>query len=101
MSGGLPSSLRLKDRDKVVERDLTLSLRYEPPSPKFSRQCPTSASYRLKVSKGSEFLYLTRGLTRSIRIDRLDLVVTWGNLELAFGESIPSNPFSRAGSPSC
>ena len=48
--GALPSSLRLSSREKTIEKDLTLSLRYEPPSPKFSRSCPTSTSYRLKVS---------------------------------------------------
>ena len=50
LSTDLPSSLRIQSKDTVVEKDLTLSLRYEPPSPKFSKQCPTSASYRLKVS---------------------------------------------------
>ena len=45
----LPSSYRLTPKEKTIERDLTLSLRYELPSPKFSRSCPTSTSYRLKV----------------------------------------------------
>merc|ERR1712078_217497 len=80
-------SLRLLSNEKTIERDLTLSLRYEPPSPKFSRSCPTSASYRLKVSRGEEFLYLTRGLTKKVSVDKLELVVTWGHLELAFGNS--------------
>ena len=83
-----PSPLRMvKSEEKTIERDLTLSLRYEPPSPKFSRSCPTSTSYRLKVSRGTDFLYLTRGLTKKIRVDKVDLVVTWGNLELAFANS--------------
>ena len=77
----------VKSEEKTIERDLTLSLRYEPPSPKFSRSCPTSTSYRLKVSRGTDFLYLTRGLTKKIRVDKVDLVVTWGNLELAFANS--------------
>ncbi len=83
----VPASLRLLSDERKIERDLTLSLRYEPPSPKFSRSCPTSTSYRLKVSRGKDFLYLTRGLTKKIRVDSLDLVVTWGNLELAFANS--------------
>ena len=83
----LPASLRLGSDERRIERDLTLSLRYEPPSPKFSRSCPTSTSYRLKVSRGKDFLYLTRGLTKKIRVDSLDLVVTWGNLELAFANN--------------
>ena len=37
-----------------------------------------------QVSRGAEFLYLTRGLTKKIRVDKTELVVTWGNLELAF-----------------
>eukprot|EP00240_Pyramimonas_obovata_P011944 CAMPEP_0118949120 /NCGR_PEP_ID=MMETSP1169-20130426/49068_1 /TAXON_ID=36882 /ORGANISM="Pyramimonas obovata, Strain CCMP722" /LENGTH=139 /DNA_ID=CAMNT_0006895681 /DNA_START=226 /DNA_END=642 /DNA_ORIENTATION=+ len=41
----------------IVERDLTICLRYEPPSPKFKHQCPHYASYRLKLSRGSEFIY--------------------------------------------
>ena len=81
------SSLRLLSNEKTIEQDLTLSLRYEPPSPKFSRSCPTSTSYRLKVSRGEDFLYLTRGLTKKVSVDKLELVVTWGNLELAFGNS--------------
>ena len=29
-------------------------------------------------------MYMTRGLTKQIHVDKLDLTVTWGNLELAF-----------------
>ncbi|UPQ99156.1 hypothetical protein HOP50_03g24630 [Chloropicon primus] len=94
--GALPSSLRLSSREKTIEKDLTLSLRYEPPSPKFSRSCPTSTSYRLKVSRGAEFLYLTRGLTKKIRVDERELVVTWGNLELAFANSEELKIFTSA-----
>ncbi len=32
-----------------TDYDLQLSLRYEPPSPKFSRACPGQISYRLKL----------------------------------------------------
>lgn len=94
--GALPSSLRLSSREKTIEKDLTLSLRYEPPSPKFSRSCPTSTSYRLKVSRGAEFLYLTRGLTKKIRVDKVQLVVLWGNLELAFANSEELGIFTSA-----
>mmetsp|Transcript_50632 Transcript_50632/g.96683 ORF Transcript_50632/g.96683 Transcript_50632/m.96683 type:complete len:254 (-) Transcript_50632:614-1375(-) len=70
--------------ETVVERNLTLSLRYEPPSPKFKQQCPLFASYRLKVSRGSEFVYSTRGMESQLTCDKASLVAVWGNLELAF-----------------
>ena len=40
-----------------------------------------------QVSRGSDFLYLTRGLTKKIRVNKSELVVTWGNLELAFANT--------------
>lgn len=70
---------------RVVQQGLTLSLRYEPPSPKFSQKCPTCASYRLKVSRGNDFLYSTRGMNKQIVISKPALVAVWGNLELGFG----------------
>ena len=39
------------------------------------------------MSRGSDFLYLTRGLTKKIRVNKSELVVTWGNLELAFANT--------------
>jgi len=71
----------------VVEKDLTICLRYEPPSPKFRHQCPYFASYRLKVSRGSEFLYSTRGMEAQLNFNKASLSVVWGNLELAFLET--------------
>ena len=69
---------------KLVDSGLTLSLRYEPPSPKFSRQCPDYTSYRLKLCKGPEFLYSVRGLQRQLHVNSKAFFVVWGNLELAF-----------------
>lgn len=86
----------LDTADTVVERDLTLCLRYEPPSPKFKQQCPHSASYRLKVSRGSEFLYSTRGMQSTLTCDRKALVAVWGNLELAFVEAAHLSGFLHA-----
>lgn len=67
-----------------IDTGLILSLRYEPPSPKFKRQCPALSSYRLKLSKGNEFLYLLRGLPKLVEIDTAALALRWGSLELAF-----------------
>ena len=69
---------------KLVDSGLTLSLRYEPPSPKFSRQCLDYTSYRLKLCKGPEFLYSVRGLQRQLHVNSKAFFVVWGNLELAF-----------------
>jgi len=70
--------------DARVETNLTLSLRYEPPSPKFKRQCPQFASYRLKVSRGNDFVYSTRGMDRQLQCYRSSLVAVWGPLQLSF-----------------
>eukprot|EP00217_Crustomastix_stigmatica_P010195 CAMPEP_0183798300 /NCGR_PEP_ID=MMETSP0803_2-20130417/18410_1 /TAXON_ID=195967 /ORGANISM="Crustomastix stigmata, Strain CCMP3273" /LENGTH=163 /DNA_ID=CAMNT_0026042979 /DNA_START=93 /DNA_END=581 /DNA_ORIENTATION=- len=72
------------DSGRVLEAGLTLSLRYEPPSPKFTAKCPGSASYRLKVSRGEEFLYSTRGLNKRVVVSGVAKAVVWGNLELGF-----------------
>ena len=90
--GALPSSLRLSSREKTIEKDLTLSLRYEPPSPKFSRSCPTSTSYRLKVS--SETVLPSPALSGSLTL----------TTHLFFGSSfVPSllAPRSLGGRSSC
>mmetsp|Transcript_30373 Transcript_30373/g.85802 ORF Transcript_30373/g.85802 Transcript_30373/m.85802 type:complete len:319 (+) Transcript_30373:1847-2803(+) len=68
----------------VVANGLTLSLRYEPPSPKFGSKCPGLTSYRLKVSRGPEFLYSMRGLPQQMWVDSAARVAVWGKLELAF-----------------
>ena len=78
------SSAGTRGTQKLVDSGLTLSLRYEPPSPKFSRQCPDYASYRLKLCKGPEFLYSVRGLQRQLHVNSKAFFVVWGNLELAF-----------------
>lgn len=49
-----------------------------------------------QVSRGAEFLYLTRGLTKKIRVDKVQLVVLWGNLELAFANSEELGIFTSA-----
>ncbi|KAK3280015.1 hypothetical protein CYMTET_12125 [Cymbomonas tetramitiformis] len=82
--------------DKLVERDLTLSLRYEPPSPKFKRQCPHYTSYRLKVSRGTDFIYSTRGMDKQLTCNRRAMVAVWGNLEIAFKEDIDLSTFLAA-----
>ena len=90
------SRKRLQKSDNLVESGLTLSLRYEPPSPKFSRHCPEFTSYRVRVWKGEEFLYSTRGLQRQMQIDSSSLIVVWGNLELAFSSGPELSKFLAA-----
>lgn len=72
----------------VLEQDIYLSLRYEPPSPKFTSKCPGLASYRLKLSRNAEasgdFLCLLRGLPQTVLLDSSALAVNWGLLDLAF-----------------
>jgi len=82
-----------EDSEGVVERDLTLSLRYEPPSPKFKQQCPLFASYRLKLSRGSEFIYSTRGMEKTLTCNQKSLVAVWGSLEIAFLQQSDLNLF--------
>lgn len=69
---------------RLLEKGLTLSVRYEPPSPKFSHKCPSSASYRLKVARGKDFLYSTRGMEKSLLVDYSAHHAVWGDLELHF-----------------
>ena len=63
-----------------------LSLRYEPPSPKFSRSCPGMTSYRLKLLQGAgedaTFIYLLRGLPKELFVDHQALAVGWGQLQV-------------------
>lgn len=68
----------------VVAQDLTLDLIYEPPSPKFSSQCPGSSSYRLKLSNATDFLYSVRGLPEQLVIDENKVAVQWGPLVLQY-----------------
>ena len=73
-----------QQRQRILDEGLTLSVRFEPPSPKFSHKCPGSASYRLKVARGSEFLYSTRGMEKSLFVDFDVQHLVWGDLELHF-----------------
>mmetsp|Transcript_22296 Transcript_22296/g.72313 ORF Transcript_22296/g.72313 Transcript_22296/m.72313 type:complete len:277 (-) Transcript_22296:662-1492(-) len=82
--------------ERMVERDLTLSLRYEPPSPKFTQKCPQCTSYRLKVSRGVEFLYSTRGMHKQLVVSKTALVAIWGNLELKFEQKRDLSTFLNA-----
>ncbi len=66
---------------------LTLSLRYEPPSPKFSRSQPGLASYRVKLLQGAQFIYLHRGLPKVCLVDRQARCLSWGPLQLVFKTS--------------
>ena len=68
----------------LVAAGLTLALRYEPPSPKFTRLCPRAASYRMSVRRGDDFLYSARGLAPAATYDRAAATVVWGDLRLAF-----------------
>ena len=68
----------------VLAEDLSLNITYEPPSPKFHQQCPGSSSYRLKLFRGSSFLYSVRGLPQQVRVHQNAYVVRWGPLELQF-----------------
>lgn len=70
----------------IAQSHLTLNLRYEPPSPKFTRKHPECASYRLTFLRGSDFLYSTRGLHTRIVFSRKLAFAVWGNLELFFGQ---------------
>uniref|UniRef100_A0A7S0RJT2 Uncharacterized protein n=1 Tax=Chlamydomonas leiostraca TaxID=1034604 RepID=A0A7S0RJT2_9CHLO len=65
-------------------QELQLSLRYEPPSPKFSRSMQGMASYRLKLLQGPNFIYLLRGLPKTLVLDRSARAVGWGALQLVF-----------------
>eukprot|EP00873_Tetraselmis_striata_P013030 jgi/Tetstr1/433294/TSEL_022581.t1 len=80
-----PTSPQAGTGARVLECDLMLTLRYEPPSPKFRSKCPGFTSYRLKVSRGMEFLYSMRGLQKQMWVDSTSRVAVWGKLELAFG----------------
>jgi len=73
-----------QQQQRILEDGLTLSVRYEPPSPKFHHKCPSSASYRLKVARGKDFLYSTRGMERSLYVDYTAQHAIWGDLELHF-----------------
>ena len=73
-----------RSRIIVVASDLSLNITYEPPSPKFHQQCPGSASYRLKLFKGSDFRYSVRGLPQQVKVHQNAYVVRWGPLELQF-----------------
>uniref|UniRef100_A0A061RDM6 Uncharacterized protein n=1 Tax=Tetraselmis sp. GSL018 TaxID=582737 RepID=A0A061RDM6_9CHLO len=79
------SCSRGSPRSRVVAEGLTLSLRYEPPSAKFRFKCPGFTSYRIKVSKGGDFLYSRRGLPQEVLVDWEAAVAAWGQLEMAFG----------------
>ena len=68
----------------VIAAGLTLALRYEPPSPKFTRLRPRAASYRLSVRRGDDFLYSSRGLAPLATYDRGAATVVWGELRLVF-----------------
>ncbi|GAX78523.1 hypothetical protein CEUSTIGMA_g5963.t1 [Chlamydomonas eustigma] len=61
---------------------LSLSLRYEPPSPKFSRLHPALTSYRVKLLQGDHFIYLHRGLPKVCLVDRQARCLSWGQLQL-------------------
>ncbi|KAL3145354.1 hypothetical protein ABBQ38_001611 [Trebouxia sp. C0009 RCD-2024] len=76
--------LSQRSRIIVIASDLSLNITYEPPSPKFHQQCPGSSSYRLKLFKGSDFLYSVRGLPHQVKVHQNAYVVRWGPLELQF-----------------
>lgn len=73
-----------RSRIMVIAEDLSLNITYEPPSPKFHQQCPGSSSYRLKLIRGSSFLYSVRGLPQQVKVHQNAYVVRWGPLELQF-----------------
>eukprot|EP01025_Chloroclados_australasicus_P010469 TRINITY_DN14240_c0_g1_i2.p1 TRINITY_DN14240_c0_g1~~TRINITY_DN14240_c0_g1_i2.p1 ORF type:complete len:280 (+),score=23.89 TRINITY_DN14240_c0_g1_i2:51-842(+) len=68
----------------VIQQGLRLSLRYEPPSPKFRREYPGCSSYRMKVFKGSEFLYSMRGLREEMIVDMRAMYADCGPVSFAF-----------------
>lgn len=71
-------------RGKREGEGVRVCVRYEPPSPKFSRKRPGCASYRLTVSRGSDYIFSTRGLPSALAFSRKHCVAVWGTLELAF-----------------
>ena len=72
---------------------LSLSLRYEPPSPKFSRLHPSLTSYRVKLVQGSsnQFIYMHRGLPKVCLVDRGARCLTWGELQLVMRDTAQLN----------
>ncbi|KAF5836455.1 hypothetical protein DUNSADRAFT_5902 [Dunaliella salina] len=66
--------------------ELQLSLRYEPPSPKFTKLVhgQEMVSYRLKLLDGHQFIYLQRGLPKVLVVDEHVRAVGWGQLQLVF-----------------
>eukprot|EP00899_Mesostigma_viride_P019346 jgi/Mesvir1/27412/Mv07210-RA.1 len=77
--------------DDLVETGIKIGIRYEPPSPKFSRHCPRRISYRLDLSKEGEFLFSTRGMARRLAYCMETCTAQWGDLLLSF----PSAPALR------
>ncbi|KAL3145355.1 hypothetical protein ABBQ38_001611 [Trebouxia sp. C0009 RCD-2024] len=76
--------LSQRSRIIVIASDLSLNITYEPPSPKFHQQCPGSSSYRLKLFKGSDFLYSVRGLPHQVKVHQNAYVVSLDGLLLLF-----------------
>ena len=80
----------------VIATGLSLNITYEPPSPKFHQQHPGNASYRLKLSKGSESLYSVRGLPHLIRVHPNAYIARWGALELQYSSKQQLDTFTTA-----
>jgi len=89
-----------RSRLVVIASGLSLNITYEPPSPKFSQQCPDSSSYRLKLFNGTDFLYSVRGLPQQIKVHQNAYIVRWGPLELQFSSKQQLDMFATAVSAS-
>ena len=80
----------------VIAEDLSLSITYEPPSPKFHQQRPDSSSYRLKLSQGNDFRYSVRGLPQLVKVLQTAHIVRWGPLELQYSSKQQLDIFTSA-----
>ncbi|KAG1677965.1 hypothetical protein FOA52_001383 [Chlamydomonas sp. UWO 241] len=87
--GGVPTLERVGNQDDTTP--LVLSLRYEPPSPKFSRADPSLVSYRVKLLQGSQFIYLHRGLPKVCIVDRQARCLSWGQVQLVLRDTAQLN----------
>ena len=85
-----------RSRLVVVASGLSLNITYEPPSPKFHQQCPGSSSYRLKLFKGTDFLYSVRGLPQQVKVHQSAYIVRWGPLELQYNSKQQLEMFTSA-----
>jgi hypothetical protein len=61
---------------------MTCTIKYEPPSPKFSRKRPSQLSYRLQMLQAQDFVMSLRGLPETIACQRAACALDVGPLHM-------------------